>query len=163
MKNGDFGNFTTIKNHIVNNKMSLGAKGLYIFLNSKPPAWEFSYKGLKSQLKISESTIRKYLKEIVDAKLLIRVAEKGKDGKFKGWDWIINPSKKDIEKLEHRDPFSLTVKIPKSVKTEIPQNGSSEISKEISNTKLSKEESEEFIIHKGEKIPRFKTTVKVPK
>ena len=156
MTNRDIGNFTIVRNRVINSRMSLSAIGLYVFLCSKPPEWKFGYQGLKAQLEISESTIRKYLKEIVDSQLLIRVAKKDKNGKYKGWDWILNPNPKDLKKLEHSDPFHRTLKVPKSAETEIPQNGSLENVEMLSNTN----KEQEFLLHNGEKIPRYVTTRK---
>ena len=45
-------NFTIVANEIINNKdISLKAKGLYVFMMSKPTSWKFSFNGLKYQLK----------------------------------------------------------------------------------------------------------------
>jgi len=95
--------FTIVENETLNNKkISLRAKGLYSFLSSKPDSWNFSYKGLASQLMESEKQIRSAVKELVENDYLMRIPLKDK-GSFCGWDWIINPDSEDL-KLKYLDP-----------------------------------------------------------
>jgi len=58
--------FTQVDNEIINDKeISLQAKGFYLFMESKPDNWEFSIKGMSSQLKESHTTILRVIKELI--------------------------------------------------------------------------------------------------
>jgi len=113
-------NYTIVYNKILNNPdLSLKAKGLYAFLCSKPPSWKFSYDGLSAQLKEGKKAIRSAVKELVEAKVLIRVPIKDENNFWCGYEWIINPTEEDLK--NHSDPFEIN-----SPDSEISQNGSSE-------------------------------------
>lgn len=59
-------NFTQIPNDIINDKnVSLKAKGLYLYMASKPDVWEFSLSGMISQLKESKTTILSIIEELI--------------------------------------------------------------------------------------------------
>ena len=91
-------NFTMVVNEVLNNEnLSLKAKGLYSFLCSKPDDWDFSYDGLSVQLKEGEKALRSAVRELVEAKLLLRVQKPKMNGYFTGWEWIVNPSYEDFE------------------------------------------------------------------
>ena len=57
-------------------KISLEAKGLYGYLQSRPQGWEFSLDGLAKQLKVDRKTLEKALEELKDSGYLV---EKGDD------------------------------------------------------------------------------------
>lgn len=124
-------NYTQVDNQILNNKdLSLKAKGLYAFLCSKPDDWEFSYNWLTFQLQEGEKALRSAVKELVEIKILLRTPKRDENNNFAGWDWIINPTEKDLENL--KDPFR-KLPTPEVAKTGTSQNGD-----EISNNKTSK-------------------------
>ena len=51
-------NFTQVPNQIINDeRVSLKAKGLYLYFVSKPDNWQFSLNGMASQLKESKPSI----------------------------------------------------------------------------------------------------------
>lgn len=59
-------NFTQVPNEIINDKnVSLKAKGLYLYMVSKPDNWEFSFKGMSSQLLESIPAIMRIIDELV--------------------------------------------------------------------------------------------------
>ena len=59
-------NFTQVPNTIINdNGVSLQAKGLYLFMISKPDNWQFGLSGLESQLKETRKTILKVMDELI--------------------------------------------------------------------------------------------------
>lgn len=59
-------NFTQVPNEIINDKnVSLKAKGLYLYMVSKPDNWDFSFKGMSSQLLESIPTIMNIIDELV--------------------------------------------------------------------------------------------------
>jgi len=121
-------NFTIVNNEVLlNQNISLKAKGLYAFMCSKPPEWDFNYRGLYSQLVEGEKAIRSAIKELVEAKYLIRIpTTTTRNGHtFADFDWIINPTAEDIK--NSTDPLSQnTVKKalnkPKKAKTNAVKN-----------------------------------------
>lgn len=117
------GNYTIVANIVANNKeLSLKAKGLYLFLCSKPENWKFSYAGLSSQLLESEKVLRPIVKELVEHKLLVRYSIKEANGAFNGYCWIINPNEEDLK--NHIDPFIKNKAITDMV---IPETGYTDI------------------------------------
>jgi len=57
--------FTQVPNEIINDfNVSLKAKGLYLYMVSKPDNWEFSLNGMESQLKESRSAILRIIDEL---------------------------------------------------------------------------------------------------
>lgn len=58
--------FTQVPNQIINDKnVSLKAKGLYLFMLSKPDNWDFSLNGMASQLKESKPAILRIIDELL--------------------------------------------------------------------------------------------------
>jgi len=77
--------FGIAPNLLLNNQdISLSAKGMYTFMNSKPENWEFSINGLVSQLKEGKDKIKSTLKELEKYGYLIRKKYNTKEGK---WAW----------------------------------------------------------------------------
>jgi len=59
-------NFTQISNHLLNDKeLTLKAKGLFAYMQSKPKKWNFHLNGMQKQLKESRGTIIKIINELV--------------------------------------------------------------------------------------------------
>ncbi len=82
--------FTTIPNEIINNPfLSLKAKGLWAYLNSKPDNWNFSVNGVKNQNKEGREAISSGMQELESARLLLRVPSKTQGGQFAGYDYHI--------------------------------------------------------------------------
>ncbi len=126
-------NFTQVNNSVLDCKeLSLKSKWLYAFLCSKPDTWNFSYNWLSSQLQEWEKAIRTAIKELVDIWVLLRYAKKV-DGKFAGWDWIINPTDEDLSK--YIDPTK-NGKNRTYLKQELPEIGTSQNGNQISNMVL---------------------------
>lgn len=66
-------NFTWIPNSILNdNNISLQAKGLWAYINSKPDGWNFSSKRIADDCKECERTIKSLLQELEELGLLLR-------------------------------------------------------------------------------------------
>jgi len=77
-------------NKLINNeKVSLRAKGLYVFLQSKPDNWSFSVARIASQTKEGKAAIQEAIKELEAIKLLSRKARKDKLGKWIGFDYTL--------------------------------------------------------------------------
>lgn len=61
-----YSNFTQVPNTITNdNKVSFKAKGLYLYMVSKPNKWEFSLNGIASQSKETKQSILNIMKELI--------------------------------------------------------------------------------------------------
>lgn len=59
------GNFSSMPNDLLNDSdISLTAKGLYIFMRGKPPAWNFTIRSMAKQLKEGETAISNALNEL---------------------------------------------------------------------------------------------------
>lgn len=63
-------------NHLNNNKLSLKAKGLLSFMLSKPDSWDFSVRGLSSQLKEGKDSVARAMNELISNDYVLR--EQGK-------------------------------------------------------------------------------------
>ncbi len=112
--------FSVIKNDIFNCKdLSFEVKGIYCFLISKPTGWSFSAKKISSQTKESEGVVKRLLKELEAAGLLIRTKTKGDTGLFNG-------VKYEVVLYENQENTSDCSMVTKST------NGESTIGKSIS-------------------------------
>jgi len=85
-------NYGTTPNEILNHdELSLRAKGLFGFLQSKAGEWSFSTERIAGQCKESVKTIRKTLQELESFGLLKRVLNpKDEQGKWTGYDYILS-------------------------------------------------------------------------
>lgn len=89
--------FTIVPNSLINNEnISTGAKGMFLFLNSKPPNWSFSENKIKKQIKENETFIKRTLKELESFGYLVRKRIMVK-GQNKGMEYILNPSPNKIK------------------------------------------------------------------
>lgn len=76
--------FATVPTSLLNDpKISLKAKGIYGFMQSKPDNWEFTVNGLENQLLEGREAIRAALVELQDAGYLVRINYKNDKGQ---WD-----------------------------------------------------------------------------
>lgn len=65
-----------VANAIINDKtLSFNAKGIYLYILSKPDNWDFSQKRISQDSTTSEFSVRKAIKELEDADLLERVKQ----------------------------------------------------------------------------------------
>jgi hypothetical protein len=74
---------TTPNSLLNNNKISLKAKGLYAYMDSKPENWDFTIKGIVSQIKESYDAVSSALFELCEAGYLTRVNYQNELGR---WD-----------------------------------------------------------------------------
>jgi len=73
-----------IPNHILlDTLISLKAKGLFVYIQSKPDGWDFSAERIARQLKECKETVNGILRELVDTGYLKR--DKQKNGKIDYW------------------------------------------------------------------------------
>jgi hypothetical protein len=106
--------FAVVPNDLlIRQDISLKAKGLYAYLQSKPDNWNFSKKRIASQLKEGELAISEAMKELKKAGYLKTKPVKDNTGKYNGHDYILY-AEPAIEKtttpktdpLENRPCFS---------------------------------------------------------
>ncbi|TDA63579.1 helix-turn-helix domain-containing protein [Sulfuricurvum sp. IAE1] len=75
-------NFTITPNHIINDeKISLKAKGLYLYLVSKPDNWAFSIERISKESKDGEDSVKSAIKELEKCGYLTR-SQFNKNGNF---------------------------------------------------------------------------------
>lgn len=83
-------NYTTIPNYIINDaRLSLKAKGLFLYLISKPDGWNFSADRIKNDCKDGEDSILSGLSELEKFGLLTRKKIRV-GGVFKGFDYLLS-------------------------------------------------------------------------
>jgi hypothetical protein len=115
--------FAVTPNDLLNrDDISLKAKGLYAYFQSKPDNWSFSKKNIASQLQEGISAVKTAIKELKEIGYLETVPRKNKDGTFSGHDYILHDS-------------------PRGGKSALREIGASENQPCISKKELSKKES----------------------
>lgn len=124
-------NFTKIANSlIVDKSLSNGAKVLYCYLRSKPNQWKIINSDIENSLNISQDSIAKYFKELLDNGWIERSKEKNEKGLFTGgYDYILFdlPKKSGYGK----NPDTEEIHIPKN-------SGNNNKTKTSINTKTTK-------------------------
>lgn len=83
-------NFTTIPNHIINDdRLSFKAKGLFLYLISKPDGWNFSHDRIMLETNDGERSILSGLKELESFGLLSRSRVRV-GGVYKGVNYVLS-------------------------------------------------------------------------
>jgi predicted transcriptional regulator len=109
-------------NDLLNNPtISLRAKGLYAYIQSKPDNWKFSVDRMAKQLKEGADAIRTAIKELENAGYLERHSVKSDGGKYNGYDYILYATPRDNRPRE------------------IPSTVNAHTSSNLENSKLDKE------------------------
>jgi len=72
-----------------NPEISLKAKGLFTYLQSKPDNWKFSKERIACQNKDGKDGIKSALQELEKWGYLKRIPTKDKEGKWDGYDYIL--------------------------------------------------------------------------
>ena len=86
-----FSNFTQVPNIIVNDhRVSLKAKGLYLYFCSKPDGWDFTLNGMTSQLKESKTSILSAINELCNYGYFEKIKNRSNSGRFLNNDYLIN-------------------------------------------------------------------------
>jgi DNA-binding MarR family transcriptional regulator len=94
--------YGVIPNEILNSeKLSLKAKGLFAYLQSKPNEWKFSISRMSSQLKEGKDAIRDAIKELEKFGLLKRIPVKDKRGKWLGYNYELSEKIKENPSSEN--------------------------------------------------------------
>ena len=127
--------YATISNELLNNEnISLKAKGLFAFLQSKPDNWNFSKERIAKQLKEGVSSLKTAYKELKKEGYLTTIAIKNKEGKFNGHDYFLTDNPKGgITTSTKTHPVGNHTSFSKKENSK----------KENSNNKLSKESKPE--------------------
>ena len=82
--------FGVAPNELLNDEnISLKAKGLFTFLQSKPDNWEFSVERIAKQTKDGKNSVRSAIKELEEAGYLVRTPVKDENGRWAGYDYIL--------------------------------------------------------------------------
>lgn len=102
-------------NEILNNpKISLKAKGMFGYLQSKPNNWDFSVNKMKSQLKEGKDGISTTLQELENLGYLVRTPVKTAEGKWAGVDYLLTEKplteKPSAEKQLTENTYNLSKK-----------------------------------------------------
>jgi hypothetical protein len=88
--------FASIPNELLNRRdLSLKAKGLFGYIQSKPDNWTFTIKSMSLQLKEGKESIQSAIKELEDCGYLERKHQKDKSGMFTHYIYVLinNPDK----------------------------------------------------------------------
>ena len=119
-------------NAILNStQLSLGAKGIYAFIQSKPDGWDFSAEKISHQTLESPKVINKFLKELEASGLLQRNKKSGGKGVW------------EIEYILKDTLYPFTSNENTSNENTSNENGTNNSKKEFSNKDLSKKEKED--------------------
>lgn len=80
-------------NELLNNPdISLKAKGMFVFIQSKPEGWSFSVERICLQTKDAKDSVKSALKELEDVGYLKRNSAKNEDGTWGGYDYLLSDS-----------------------------------------------------------------------
>jgi len=89
-KNNIKGNFTTIPNNLVNDEsLSWKAKGIFLYLASKPNDWQFYMSEIANNATDGRTALQSGIKELEDGGYLTRKRLHGDDGSIERWEWVL--------------------------------------------------------------------------
>lgn len=116
MRSDHAADFFSIQNATARDeRLSLAARGLLVFLLSMSDDWQFSVNGLAKQLGIGRNKIIGLVKELQAAGYISIKKETRQGGKFSGAAWTIR------ETPENRSPENQTTENGTAVKTVVPK------------------------------------------
>ena len=103
-KNEIKNNFTAIPNTICNDSnLSWKAKGILLYLASKPDDWKFYMNEIKLKATDGKSALQSGIKELEDFGYLVRDRSFDDNNKFNGYNWILqDPSSVILRQTENR-------------------------------------------------------------
>ena len=146
-------NFTTISNRMLGDKeLSLKAKGLLSFMLSKPDKWNFSIRGISSQLKEGVEAIQNTLQELIEQEYVIRGKLRNK-GRFTGYAYTLIfekpcPKESYTEKPYTAEPYTETPDNSNTIQSKTRKSNTG--SKNISPSKF-----DEYFDTFWESVPRL--------
>jgi hypothetical protein len=132
--------YTQVSNDLLNdNRITMKAKLLYIFINSKPDGWDFSVERIENQMKEGEKAIRAAMKELKQFSLLSNKPAFDHKGKVSGQEYILHeytPSKCTLQQgtLEKGTLKQGTQSNKEDRKTNIEKKKVVEVDDKISST-----------------------------
>ena len=116
MRSDHAADFFSIQNATARDeRLSLAARGLLVFLLSMSDDWQFSVNGLAKQLGIGRNKVLSLAKELQAAGYLSIEKETSKGGKFSGAAWTVR------EIPENRSPENQTTENGTAVVTVVPK------------------------------------------
>ena len=116
MRSDHAADFFSIQNATARDeRLSLAARGLLVFLLSMSDDWQFSVNGLAKQLGIGRNKVLTLIKELQGAGYISIEKEQSKGGQFSGAAWTIR------ETPENRSPENQTTENGTAVKTVVPK------------------------------------------
>ena len=77
------------KESLWDSKLSLQAKGLWACLLSRPSDWKFRIDELARSLEISEDTVLRVIKILIEAGYAYRFVERDEKGKITRWEYLV--------------------------------------------------------------------------
>jgi hypothetical protein len=82
--------FSWLPNEIINNpNLSWKAKGILLYLNSKPEGWKFNYRDIQRRAKDGMAALRSGVKELQDHEFLTITPERDDKGEIEEWTWTL--------------------------------------------------------------------------
>jgi len=104
-------NYGVVPTSILNSEdLSLSAKGLFSYLQSKPPGWRFSVRRIEKQNKDGKASIGTAARELENKGYLQRTPIKNDQGKWDGYDYILTEKpfteKRSTEKRSTEKPLT---------------------------------------------------------
>lgn len=134
--------YTQIPNALLNHKgISLKAKGVWAFVNSKPDGWNYSVKGICSQTKEGRESVTAALKELETFGYLERKPSKDFKGSFTGYDYYLYDEPINEKSVNVKPVTRETSNHSKNIKSNtITSNKKIDVSKENFETTPPKKE-----------------------
>lgn len=134
------GNFTQVPNMIIeDDRLSYRAKGVYLYLVSKPDDWNYYIHVMVKASTEGRDSLRKAIKELEKYGYLIRVKSKNNYGQFSGWDYYIYDEPMDWIPVHRENPPSDNPSVEKT-----PPNNTKSTNTDFTNTDCSCKTKEEF-------------------
>ena len=132
-------NFTRVDNILVNDKnLSLKAKGIMLYILSKPDDWKVYIKEITKNNKDGIDSVRSGINELLLLKYIQREKRRGEDGTY-AWEYIIseNPyNTTNQSTLDYPDMDYPGMENPTILTTDSTKTNSTNISKDIGNISL---------------------------
>lgn len=157
-------NFTAVPNSVSRNpKLSWKAKGIFMYLASRPEDWEFFINEIKKNATDGKDSLQTGLKELEKQGYLIRTRSVNKKGQFTGWDWTLTvpEQEKTLSGLSEQQktdngkiPLTENPSDGKSLEGKTPSYTKKESTKK-ENTKKEGKASHPFLIHVETNYPRI--------
>ena len=93
--------FVQVDKDLVNDpEISAKAKGIMLYLLSKPDGWKIYESDVVKHMKDGKASINSGIKELIEAGYIEREQVRGEGGVFKGYSYTVYESKDDVEKAK---------------------------------------------------------------